>query len=470
MKKFFTTLNNIWKIKELRNRILFTIGILAVYRLFSYVVLPGVDTDKLPDSPSIWSLLTGTAEAGGTQSLLDLINLFTGGAFNSASVMALGIMPYITASIIVQLLGFAVPYFQRLQQKEGESGRKKLNQITRLLTLAITLVQGGGYLQYIKTQGQVMSDVVNNDAALAIFWVTNIIILSAGTIFAMWLGEKITDRGIGNGVSLLITVGIVATLPNALAAELGLSLEGGGLLLFFVELVVLFFITMATVMIVQAVRKIPTQYAKRMVGRGANQMPAAGARDYIPIKVNAAGVMPIIFAQALMFLPATIVGYAYDGGAGAPEWVQALSNPFSAISSVITFVLVVLFTYVYTALLVNPTQYAEYLKRQNAFIPGIKPGKPTADFIDTVTTRITLPGSVFLGIIAILPAFAAMAGVNQQFALFFGGTSLLIAVAVVLDTLQQIESYLLMRRYDGLVKEGRIQGRRSGMQGIGASM
>ncbi len=454
MKRFITTLQNIWKIKELRERILFTIGILAVYRLASYVTLPGVD-------PAAVAL--ATADTGDSQTLFDFINLFTGGAFELASVMALGIMPYITASIIVQLLGFAVPYFQRLQQKEGESGRKKIGQITRLLTLAITLVQGAGYLTYIKTQGYIAPEMPD-----AVFWISNIVILSAGTIFAMWLGEKITDRGIGNGISLLITVGIVASLPGALLGELNIKAENGSLITFVLELFVFFAIVMVTVAIVQAVRKIPIQFAKRSVGRGAAALPMAGARDYIPLKVNAAGVMPIIFAQALMFLPATIGGTLSAGG-NPPEWVLALSNPFSLASSILAFLLVVIFTYVYTALLVNPTQYAEYLKRQNAFIPGVKPGKPTADFIDTVTTRITLPGSIFLGLIAILPAFAYMAGVNQSFALFFGGTSLLIIVAVILDTLDQVESHLLMRRYDGLVKDGRIQGR-SRMQGIGAPM
>jgi len=452
MNKFITTLKNIWKIKELRTRILYTMGMLAVYRFGSFVVLPGVIPDALEQSGS---------NAG---DLLGLINAFTGGAFNMGAVFALGIMPYITASIIIQLLGFAVPYFQRLQQKEGESGRKKLTQITRMLTLAITLVQGGGYLTYLISQGAV-------DPAIprSIFWITNIIVLSAGTIFAMWLGERITDNGIGNGVSLLITVGIIASLPAAFVSEFSFKLNSGGLFLFILELALFYLIIMVTVLIVQGVRKVPIQFAKRMVGRGAAQMPAAGARDYIPIKVNAAGVMPIIFAQALMFLPATVAQFFMGEQASASPMMQQLLNPFSPLSGVITFFLVVLFTYVYTALLVNPTQYAEYLKRQNAFIPGIKPGKATADFIDATTTRITLPGSIFLGLIAIIPVFAVAGGVNQAFAIFFGGTSLLILVAVVLDTLQQIESHLLMRRYDGLVKSGKIQGR-SRMQGIGASM
>jgi len=456
MKKLLTTLQNIWKIKELRNRILFTFGMLAIYRLGSFIVLPGV----------IPSLLDNSQSGNAPNDLLGLINMFTGGAFKNAAIFALGIMPYITASIIVQLLGFAMPYFQRLQQREGESGRKKLNQITRFLTLAICLVQGGGYLTYLRSQG-----AVDPNLPAGIFWFSNIIILSAGTIFAMWLGERITDKGIGNGVSLLITVGIIARLPLSFFSEFQLQLASNGIILFVVELAMLFVIVMATVMVVQGVRRVPIQFAKRMVGRGASAMPAAGIRDYIPIKVNAAGVMPIIFAQALMFMPATVAQFIAGDNTSlaANPILQSLMNPFSLTSSAITFILVVLFTYVYTALMVNPTQYAEYLKRQNAFIPGIKPGKATADFIDAVTTRITLPGSIFLGLIAILPAFAVLAGVNSAFARFFGGTSLLILVAVVLDTLQQIESHLLMRRYDGLVKSGKIQGR-SRMQGIGASM
>lgn len=454
MKKFITTLKNIWKIEELRNRIIFTLGLLLVYRFGSFVVLPGVMPSALD-----------SAANNSPNDLLGLINVFTGGAFSNASVFALGIMPYITGSIIVQLLGFAVPYFQRLQQREGESGRKKLSQITRMLTLAITLVQGGGYLAYIKSIG-----AVSPLMPPSVFWLANIIILSMGTIFAMWLGERITDKGIGNGISLLITIGIIATLPAALVFEFQAQFGNSRLLIFLLEMAVLFLVVMATIMIVQAVRKIPIQFAKRMVGRGASNMPVSGNRDYIPVKVNASGVMPIIFAQALMFLPATIAQFASSGGQATTNSLLLALNDFtSGPYNVIYFFLVVLFTYVYTALLVNPQQYSEYLKRQNAFIPGIKPGKKTADFIDTVTTRITLPGSVFLGLIAILPAFAAGFGVNTAFAMFFGGTSLLILVAVVLDTLQQIESYLLMRKYDGLVKSGRLKGR-SGVQGIGASM
>jgi preprotein translocase subunit SecY len=453
MKRFFTTLKNIWTIEELRKRILYTLGLLFIFRVGSFIPLPGVDPSKLTTPEN-------------TGDLLGLINVFTGGAFNNAAIFALGIMPYITASIIVQLLGFAVPYFQRLQQKEGESGRKKLNQITRLLTVAITLVQGGGYLTYIR-------NILNAQAAGmpdSIFWVSNIIVLSAGTVFAMWLGERITEKGIGNGVSLLITIGIIAALPVALISEFQLQITNSPILLV-VELAALFFVVLATVAIVQAVRKIPIQFAKRMIGRGSDQMPASGVRDYIPLKLNAAGVMPIIFAQALMFLPATVVQFIAgdESELATSSFLQAMVNPFSAPYNIIYFFLILVFTYVYTALIVNPKQYAEYLKRQNAFIPGIKPGQPTADFIDATTARITLPGSIALGLIAILPAIAYAFGINQAFALFFGGTSLLILVAVVLDTLQQIESHLLMKKYDGLVKSGRIQGRNR-LQSIGADM
>ncbi len=453
MNKFIETLQNIWKIKELKQRILFTLALLAVYRIGSFIVLPGVNSEALQSSLS-----------NQDNSLLGLINTFTGGAFNQAAIFALGIMPYITASIIVQLLGFAVPYFQKLQQKEGESGRKKITQITRILTVFITLVQGGGYLTYLSST----PGAVHESLSPTVFWFSNIVILSAGTIFAMWLGEKITDRGIGNGVSLLITIGIIATLPRSFATEVISQFNGSGGFLLILEFAVLFFVVLATVLIVQGVRRIPIQFAKRMVGRTESNLPQAGARDFIPLKVNASGVMPIIFAQAIMFLPVTIAQWVSRGGTPG-DFLLSLSDWKSIPYNVIFFLLVVIFTYVYTALLVNPQQYAEYLKRQNAFIPGIKPGKNTQDYIDSLTTRVTLPGSIFLGLISILPAIIAAFGVNDAFALFFGGTSLLILVAVVLDTLQQIESYLLMRKYDGLVKSGRIKGR-SGMQAIGAGM
>lgn len=457
MNKFIETIKNIWKIKELRSKILFTLFILAVYRFGSFIPLPGV----------VPSVLLEASDSRGND-ILSLINTFAGGAFNRAAIFALGIMPYITASIIIQLLGFAVPYFQRLQQQEGESGRKKINQITRWLTLAITLVQGGTFLTYITS----IPNAITPNVTPTMFYLSGMIILSAGTIFAMWLGERITENGIGNGVSLLIMIGIIATLPQAFAGEVITKVNTGGLFTFILEMIVLFGIFLVSIMIVQAVRKIPLQFAKRMVGRSSGQVPMAGNRDYIPLKVNAAGVMPIIFAQAIMFLPAAIAGYA-SGDAGEVaqnSLLMSMSDWKSLPYNIIFFLLVVVFTYVYTALLVNPKQYAEYLKRQNAFIPGIKPGKNTQDFIDTLTTRVTLPGSIFLGLISIFPAIVASVGnVGDGFALFFGGTSLLILVGVVLDTLQQIESHLLMRKYDGLVKSGKLKGR-SGMQPIGAGM
>ena len=405
MNKFIETLKNIWKIEELRNRILFTLAILMVYRFGSYVVLPGVNYEAL-------ELATSGRNAS---DILGLINTFTGGAFNKGAVFALGIMPYITASIIIQLLGFAVPYFQRLQQKEGESGRKKITQITRLLTVAITLVQGSSYLAYVTSQG-----AVDPNINPTVFWFSNIIILSTGTIFAMWLGEKITDRGIGNGISLLIMIGIIATLPASFVAEIQNQLANTGPFVLIFELLALFFVVLATILIVQGVRRIPIQFAKRMVGRTGNNIPVAGARDYIPLKVNAAGVMPIIFAQAIMFLPVTIAGWLGSQDQAAGGILFELSNWKSLPYNILFFFLVVVFTYVYTALLVNPQQYAEFLKRQNSFIPGIKPGRQTQDYIDTLTTRITLPGSIFLGFLSILPAIIAIFGVNDGFALFFG--------------------------------------------------
>lgn len=458
MKNFITTIQHIWKIKELRNRILFTLLMIAVYRLGSRIVLPGV----------VPSVLDNFNNNRNSNDLLGLINMFTGGAFNNAAIFALGIMPYITASIIIQLLGFAVPYFQRLQQKEGESGRKKITQMTRLLTVAITLVQGGAYLTYIKSVGAISPNI-----PVTIFWFSSIIVLSAGTILAMWLGERITDKGIGNGISMIIMVGIIASLPQALIFEFTSQVNQGGLLTFVFEIAAFFGVTMLCILIVQGVRKIPIQFAKRMVGRGNANIPQSGARDYIPLKVNAAGVMPIIFAQAILFLPMTIAQYFMSSDGSQSQsggFLRALNDPFSMTTALFSFVLVVVFTYIYTALIVNPQQYAEYLKRQNAFIPGIKPGKDTADFIDVITTRVTLPGAIFLGLITILPKFAYSAGVNQGFAIFFGGTSLLILVGVVLDTLSQVESHLLMRKYDGLVKSGKLKGRSgSGMQ-IGANM
>jgi preprotein translocase subunit SecY len=456
MNKFIETLKNIWSIKELKDKILFTLVILAVYRVGSFVVLPGVNALALDTASSTRS----------ANDLLQLINTFTGGAFNQGSIFALGIMPYITASIIVQLLGFAVPYFQRLQQKEGESGRKKISQITRFLTLLITLVQGGGYLAYLKTTPGAIDPSIN----AGVFWFSNMIILATGTIFAMWLGEKITDRGIGNGISLLIMVGIIAKLPSSFVAEVLGQISNNRWIPLILEMVVFLFVVVATILVVQGVRKIPIQAAKRMVGRSSGAIAGGAGNDFINLKLSAAGVMPIIFAQAIMFLPLTAAQWAASSSGVQSDLLMSLNDWKSIPYNVIFFVLIVLFTYVYTALIVNPQQYAEYLKRQNSFIPGIKPGQDTQDYIDTLTTRITLPGALFIGAIAILPALVAVLGVNDAFAIYFGGTSLLIMVGVVLDTLQQIESYLLMRKYDGLVKSGRIQGRSSQGLTIGAGM
>jgi preprotein translocase subunit SecY len=442
--KFIATLKNIWSITELRQRILYTLLLLLVYRIGTFVVLPGV----------VPAALERNSQNRGTNDLLGLINVFTGGAFDNAAIFALGVMPYITASIIVQLLSFAVPYFQRLQSKEGESGRKQLNQITRILTVAITLVQGGGYLTMVRS----IPGAVSTSLDPGLFWFANIIILTAGTVFCMWLGERITDKGVGNGTSLIIQAGIIARLPQAFVFEFQKLFGDNKLLIFFVELAAFFAITMATILIIQGVRKIPLQYAKKMVGRTGAGLPSAGAREYLPLKVNSAGVMPIIFAQAIMFLPATAMQY-FSGNNGG-----FLNDIYSFGYNALFFVLIVVFTYVYTALMINPTMYAEFLKRSNAFVPGVKPGEATAEYIDTIMTRITLPGAIFLGLIGILPSIAASLGVNQQFALFFGGTTLLIMVGVALDTLQVIESYLLQQKYDGLIKSGRIQGRST--QGI----
>ncbi len=442
--KLFTVLKNIWSIKELRQRILFTLALLLVYRIGTFVVLPGV----------VPAALAKNASNRNPNDLLGLINVFTGGAFDNAAIFALGVMPYITASIIVQLLGFAVPYFQRLQTKEGESGRKRLNQITRLLTVAITLVQGGGYLQLVRS----IPGAVSPEIPDGLFWFTNIIILTAGTVFCMWLGERITDKGIGNGTSLIIQAGIIARLPQAFVFEFQKLFGDNKILLFVVELALFFVIVAATILVIQGIRRIPIQFAKRMVGRTGGSLPTAGARDYLPLKVNSAGVMPIFFAPALMFLPATAFQYL-SGNQANTGGVQMFNDIYSFGYNALFFVLIVVFTYVYTALMINPTNYAEHLKRSNAFIPGVKPGEATSEYIDNIMTRSTLPGAIFLGFIGILPSIAASFGVNQQFALFFGGTTLLIMVGVALDTLQVIESYLLTQKYDGLIKSGRIQGR-----------
>ena len=443
MKKFIETLKNIYKIEDLRSRLGVTLFLLLIYRLGSYVTLPGIDPAQL-----------GQLKNQTSDGLLGLLDMFSGGAFSNASIFALGIMPYISASIVVQLLGIAVPYFQRLQ-KEGESGTRKINQITRYLTVLILLFQAPAYLANLTYQLPAEAFAVSG----WMFKITSTIILTAGSMFIMWLGERITDKGIGNGISLIIMIGIIARLPFAVFAEFVSRLEqqGGGMVMFLIEFVILFLVFMACILLVQGTRKIPVQYAKRIVGN----KQYGGVRQYIPLKVNAAGVMPIIFAQAIMFVPITIVGFAKSSDA-VSGFASAMTDHMGFWYNFVQFVLVVLFTYFYTAITVNPVQMAEDMKKNGGFIPGVKPGKRTVEFLDTVMSRITLPGSIFLGIITILPSFAMMAGINTQFAYFYGGTSLLILVGVVLDTLQQIESHLLMRHYDGLMKSGRIKGRPGG--------
>lgn len=429
MKNLIKTIKEIWAVDELRKRILYTLTLILVYRIGSYIVLPGIDADRL------------SSAAGSDNSILNLINMFAGGAFSRASIMALGIMPYISASIVMQLLGMAVPTFQRLQ-REGESGRKKINQYTRLLTIAICLFQAPSYIG-----AYVPSEALINDTFL--WWFQATAILTAGTMFVTWLGERITDRGIGNGISLIITIGIIAGLPGAFFQELGAKIYDGGLVILLVELVILLLVILITILLVQGTRRIPVHTAKRVIGRGSKQALAGGQRSYIPLKINQAGVMPIIFAQALMFLPSLIFQNS------------TFSNIQGFWYNAVFFVMIVIFTYFYTAIMMNPNQMADELKRNGSFIPGVKPGKKTADFIEGLISRLVFPGSIFLGIIAILPAFAMNFGVQQGFAYFFGGTSLLIMVGVVLDTLQQIESHLLNRHYDGLIKGGRIKGRSS---------
>lgn len=439
MKRLIQTVKNIWKIEDLRFRIITTLWFVLIYRIGSYIVLPGIDAADLHDK------MAGGGKGGGIMGLFDI---FAGGAWNRASIFALGIMPYITASIIIQLLTMAVPFFQKLQ-KEGESGRRTLNSYTRVLTVAVCLFQSFGYYLYItKSLGAVV--LVNE----GMFRFSTMIILTAGTIFTMWMGEKIQDKGIGNGISLLIMVGIIARLPFALQQEFSSRVNdvgGGGLITFIIELAALLGVIVVTILLVQGTRKIPVNYAKRVVGN----KQYGGVRQYVPLKVNAAGVMPIIFAQALMFIPATVMSVTNSGSAGDNVFTDHTSFVYNLIFSV----LIVAFTYFYTALIINPIQMADEMKRQGGFIPGIKPGRKTADYIDSIMSKITLPGACFLAFVAIMPGFAAVFGVTSGFAAFFGGTSLLITVGVILDTLQQIESHLLMRHYDGLMKSGRIKGR-----------
>jgi len=440
MGKLIQTIKNIWKIEDLRTRILVTLSFIAIYRFGSFVVIPGVDPSQLAN-----------LQAQSADGLLGLLNMFTGGAFSQASIFALGIMPYISASIVIQLLGMAIPYFQKLQ-REGESGRRKINNITRYLTILITGGQAPGYIANLKATLPETAFLLGDGA----FWLSSIIILVTGTLFVMWLGEKITDNGIGNGISLLIMIGIIASLPMSLSQEFlqALEAQSGGLVMFLLEIVILVLVIALSILLVQGTRRIPVQYAKRVVGN----KQYGGVRQFIPLKVNAAGVMPIIFAQAIMFIPVTLAGFSDD--------LTGIANTLSDFTgfwyNLTFFVMIVLFTYFYTAITVNPKQMAEDMKKNGGFIPGIKPGKKTAEYLDNVMSRITFPGSLFLGFVAILPAFAMAGGVNPQFAQFFGGTSLLIMVGVVLDTLQQIESHLLMRHYDGLMDKGKIKGKSSG--------
>ncbi|MGI6231690.1 MAG: preprotein translocase subunit SecY [Prevotella sp.] len=435
MKKFIETLKNCWKVEDLRQRLLITILFVAIYRFGSFVVLPGIDPTKLEQLQSQTS--------GGLMSLLDM---FSGGAFSNASIFALGIMPYISASIVMQLLAVAVPYFQKLQ-REGESGRKRIQWYTRGLTVAILLFQAPSYLMNLKMQA---SQALASGISWGMFMVTATFILSAGSMFILWLGERITDKGVGNGVSLIIMIGIIARLPQAFAQEVGsrfTAISGGGIVMFIIEILILYAVVCASILLVQGTRKVPVQYAKRLVGN----KQYGGARQYIPLKLFAANVMPIIFAQALMFIPLAIVQYQSDNA----SWlVRNLMDNRSLLYNCVYVVLIIAFTYFYTAITLNPTQMAEDMKRNNGFIPGVKPGHDTAEYIDTVMSRITLPGSLFISLIAVMPALAGLLNVQQSFSQFFGGTSLLITVGVVIDTLQQIESYLLMRHYDGLLNSG----------------
>ena len=442
--RFVDTIKNIWKIEDLRKRITITIALVLVYRFGCYVVLPGI-------SPAELDALRNFTSGG----LMQLLDMFSGGAFSQASIFALGIMPYITASIVIQLLGMVLPSFQKMQ-REGESGRMKLNQYTRYLTVFILAVQAPAYL--LNLSHQVNGLLVFN--AFELIYLT--IVLTAGSMFIMWLGEKITDKGIGNGISMIILVGIIARFPSALAEEFTsrLTTAQGGLVMFLVEIILLFAVTAGAVLLTQGTRKVPVQYAKRIIGN----RQYGGARQYIPLKVNAANVMPIIFAQALMFIPITLAGFS--ASQNEEGFMASFARTFSDMNgfwyNLVYFLMIVAFTYFYTAITVRPTQMAEDMKKNSGFIPGIKPGKKTAEYIDSIMSRITLPGSIFLGIVAIMPAFARLFGVNQNFAQFFGGTSLLITVGVVLDTLQQVETHLMMHHYDGLMKSGKIKGRSQG--------
>lgn len=443
MKKFIENLTNIWKIEELKNRIILTLGVLLVYRFGAHIVLPGIDSAQLHE-------LASRTSGGG---LLDILNAFTGGAFSNASIFALGIMPYISASIVVQLMGIAIPYLQKLQ-KEGESGRRKINQITRWLTIAICLVQAPVYLYGINQLGVPDSAFVLGKGLS--FIVPAVIILVTGTIFAMWLGEKITDKGIGNGISLLIMVGIIARFPRAFAAEVAsrLTASNGGLMLILIEVILWFVIVLLCIYLIKAVRQIPVQYARRTADGGvATEKNVFGARQYIPLRLNAAGVMPIIFAQALMFVPATVAGLSQSEFAKNVQ--AAFSDIFGFWYNLLFAAMIILFTYFYTAITVPTNKMADDLKRSGGFIPGIRPGKETGDYLDKIMSLITLPGAIFIALVAIFPSMLKIIGMQDQWALFYGGTSLLILVGVAIDTMQQVNSYLLNRHYDGLMKTGK---------------
>jgi len=439
VKKFFQTLRNIWNIEELRDKILFTLLMITIYRIGAYIALPGIDPIKL------------AASAENSTGILGLIDAFSGAAFNQASIFALGIMPYISASIFVQLLTVLVPQFQKMQ-KEGESGRKKINQYTRYLTVVVTLLQASAYVTYLQGLTSQSGGII--PAFAPYFWLSTIVVLTAGTLFVMWMGEKITDKGLGNGTSLIIMIGILARLPQSFLQELSAkSVRNGQILLFIIEIAILIAIIMGCILLVQGVRKVPVNYAKQIVGN----RQFGGARQFLPLKVNSSGVMPIIFAQAIIFIPTIFANYNTQ----ANDFLRAITDQTNIWHMVLYSVVVIGFTFLYTALIFNPKQIADNLKQNNGFIPGVKPGQPTADYIGAIMDRITLPGALLLALVGILPGIAEKLGVTQQFSTFFGGTSLLIMVGVILDTLQQIETQLLMRQYDGLMKSGRLQGRQA---------
>lgn len=439
MKKFIQTLKNIWSIEELRGKILFTMMMIAIYRLGAHIVLPGINPNKMSE--------TGDSNTG----ILGLIDAFSGGAFNQASIFALGIMPYISASIFMQLMTVLVPRFQKMQ-KEGESGRKKINQYTRYLTVIVTILQASAYVTYLQGMTQQNGAIMAGYAGF--FWLSTVVVLTAGTMFVMWMGEKITDKGLGNGTSLIIMIGILARLPQSFLQELSAkSVRNGLILVFIVEIAILIAIIMGCILLIQGVRKVPVNYAKQIVGN----RQFGGARQFLPLKVNSAGVMPIIFAQAIIFIPTIFANYDTQ----ASGFLRAITDHSNVWYMLIYSVVVIGFTFLYTALIFNPKQIADNLKQNNGFIPGVKPGQPTADYIGSIMDKITFPGAILLAFVGILPGIAERMGVTQQFSTFFGGTSLLIMVGVILDTLQQIETQLLMRQYDGLMKSGRIQGRQT---------